>query len=1187
MMFDAGSGGSSPLAQAIQRRKKQDPFAFLKPIGDAASAAGAAVGNVIAEARKVPVVGGAMDALSAVGDATYKTPIGLAALGADAVLGTGLSAAAQRANAGRPWWELPKTATNTVSEAFGQVASDDAQTPLARAIAGLGRGAEQVGSFVAPIPGSAAALRLAGRGANALPAALESSVGRPAPGAGVFASRQGAPVTAGRRVPDATPDPVEAAKRQIAESLARQKANPTPKEELAVRYPVSKRDLDRMREKGQPVAGETPKADVADAAEDSLLKQLQDSIRARGVDPDTLAPLPKDIPPYTPKPPSEFVKASPVKTSIHDANEAAIAAAQKGDFDGVQAALDQVKAAGGSIKHTAKRLRDAGILRFTDGEVAGFAKKGEPEAPETMLRSAIRKRQNARVERPIWADDLESVGGKIEQDGTVIVYHATTADKAQSILKEGRLIRPANAPDNYGVYVSSSPRVADDYGDGTVVALRVPARDMKPDDLFPGRRLDFQIDTRGGEYRPIEVLRVERVRGESRAGPPSETPNDTTPPPTSGGGSVSSNVVPMSWARQKQLNKETIEQLNARIAEVRAREAARTAPKGGTPPPPADVPPTPPTTPTPVVPPSGFDKFLSAWNLPKAIKSSLDLSAPFRQGILLSAGHPREFFGAFKPMLQALRSDDFTKALDAEIRRVERPGLYLAPVDDAAGLAAREEVLMSNLAGKIPGVSASNRAYVTFLNKLRADVYDTVSDGWTKGGKSPTDADLRGLGDVINHFTGRGDIPMVSDRMAAALNGMFFSPRYVASRFQSVGDALGVIKSPSSLAAQEAASSMVKFVGAGLTVLGLAKLAGLKVEDDPRAASFGKIQVGPYQVDIWGGEQQVARYAAQFITGQRVIASGKNAGQVQDVARGGTASRFLRSKLAPTTGFANDVLGVIGGGGATAKDRRANAGRSITEQTIGRDFMGKPVTSGTAAMGLVAPLGPKTALESISKDDNKVRGTVIALLNMLGFGTNTFEDETAAAPSAPTTTPSGGTFRLTPPGAAPTSAPSSGTFRLTPPGGARSAQPSFRLMAPGGPKPAAPALMAPGGGAPPPPDDVRSTIQRVAQESGIDHRLALAVAQIESGFNPNAVGDTDTPYSSHGVFQERLRVGRGGFTTPDPDPARQTQRFAEDVKRLLASGFQGTPGQLAAAAQRPFDAAGYARKVDAAYQGFR
>lgn len=1062
----------SDLADAIEKRKKKDdPFAALKPIGDALGNAGVVVGGVMAEARKLPVVGGALDALSAVGDATYKTPIGLAALGADAVLGTGLSGAAQRANAGRPWWELPKTAANVASDAFGKIAEDEQQTPLARAIAGLTRGTEQVGGFVAPIPGAAGAARLAGRGANALPGALENTVGKPAPGAGVFASRRAAPVSAGRTAPKGPEDAphIASAKKQIAESLARQRADmPTP-DELAVRAPISRRDLENMRRRGDPIAG-MPKTAKTPEPEPEYLTQLKDSLRARGVDPDTLEKLPKAPP--APRPASEFIKSKPDKMTVHDANEAAVSAMhdalKTGDLSGVEAALKRVEEAGGSIAHTAQRMRAAGLPVPTVGELTGMARSRA--AGNTPLGAAITKR-TAKPRTP-------------------------------------RAAKPAPA----------AP---------IVEAPAAPAA------------------------------------------------------------AATSNVYDFAYIKEmKAKNAETIAEMNRKIAAARASEAARTAP-----PPPPSGPPAPPAGATPPVPPAtGLDKFLSVWNLPKAIKASLDLSAPFRQGILLSAGHPGEFFGAFKPMLQAAKDAKFAKALDTELRATERPGLYLAPIDNAT-LGAREEAFMSSFADKIPGVSASNRAYVTFLNKLRADVYDNVLEGWNAGGKTVTDADKIGLGDVINHFTGRGDIPLVSERTASVLNGLFFSPRFVASRFQSIGDALGVVKSPSSLAAREAAQNMVKFVGAGLTILTLAKLNGLQVELDPRAAAFGKIQWGPHQVDIWGGEQQVARYTAQFITGQGVIGSGKNAGQVRDIPRGTTASRFIRSKLSPSMGKVNDVLGVVGGGGPSAKDRKANAGKPLTDQVLGRNFIGEPVTAGNLPGDLLAPLGPANAIEAIGGDDDKVRGTVVALLNMLGFGTNTFDSETPA--TAPPTTPAG-TFRLTPPGGTTTTPPATGTFQLRPPAGAPAGPgaptvPTFRLQPPGGgTRPTNPAFNAPqGAGAPRPPGDVQNIIATTAQAQGIDHRLALATAFVESNFDPNAVGDTDTPYSSHGNFQERLRVGRGGFTTPDPDPARQTERFAADVRAALAAGFKGTPGQLAAAVQRPLDPVAYARKVDAAYGSFR
>jgi hypothetical protein len=110
-----------------------------------------------------------------------------------------------------------------------------------------------------------------------------------------------------------------------------------------------------------------------------------------------------------------------------------------------------------------------------------------------------------RAPRLPWADEFEALGGHIDPDGTVLLYHATTREGAEQILREGLLRRPPDAPDSYGIYLSSSPTVAQDYGDGTVIPVRVLAADIKPDDVFPGRRIDFTARTLQGTYRPVAV----------------------------------------------------------------------------------------------------------------------------------------------------------------------------------------------------------------------------------------------------------------------------------------------------------------------------------------------------------------------------------------------------------------------------------------------------------------------------------------------------------------------------------------------------------------------------------------------------------------------------------------------------------------------------------------------------------
>lgn len=108
---------------------------------------------------------------------------------------------------------------------------------------------------------------------------------------------------------------------------------------------------------------------------------------------------------------------------------------------------------------------------------------------------------------------------------------------------------------------------------------------------------------------------------------------------------------------------------------------------------------------------------------------------------------------------------------------------------------------------------------------------------------------------------------------------------------------------------------------------------------------------------------------------------------------------------------------------------------------------------------------------------------------------------------------------------------------------------------------------------------VVATIQAVAKQLGVDPNLALATAYQESKFNPTAVGDRGT---SFGLFQLH-QGGELGSMTPQQafDPARNAQTSLSVVRQAALGG--GTPGQVAARAQRPADPTGYARSVDALY----
>ena len=80
---------------------------------------------------------------------------------------------------------------------------------------------------------------------------------------------------------------------------------------------------------------------------------------------------------------------------------------------------------------------------------------------------------------------------------------------------------------------------------------------------------------------------------------------------------------------------------------------------------------------------------------------------------------------------------------------------------------------------------------------------------------------------------------------------------------------------------------------------------------------------------------------------------------------------------------------------------------------------------------------------------------------------------------------------------------------------------------------------------------VRDTIARVAREEGVDPSYALAVAERESSFNPNA----HSSKTIHGLFQMKgdLRARYGAGDSNDPETqTRAWARFSNDLRGEMA-----------------------------------
>jgi hypothetical protein len=342
------------------------------------------------------------------------------------------------------------------------------------------------------------------------------------------------------------------------------------------------------------------------------------------------------------------------------------------------------------------------------------------------------------------------------------------------------------------------------------------------------------------------------------------------------------------------------------------------------------------------------DAALEVINVPRALMSSFDFSAPLRQGIIPTIAHPELAFKAAKEMFKNAFSQKrfdryFTNLRESnEFKVMEKSGLYIADPHDHK-LSAKEEMFMNNLAEKIPYigkiVAGSERAYVSYLNKMRADIFTKGASLLAESGKTPENSpeDYKGLASWVNNSTGRGGMSKGMENASPILNSLFFSPRLIASRLNILGlsDVASGGKGFYSKLPKEvrkmAAQDLVKFVGFGLTVLALAKLNGADVEDDPRSSDFGKIRVGDTRYDIWGGFQQYIRFITQLGTGEQKSSTSDRVTELNGKDRFGktradVATAFLRGKLAPIPSMTWDFLQ-----GRTAVGQKTDLGTEVLD----------------------------------------------------------------------------------------------------------------------------------------------------------------------------------------------------------------------------------------------------------------
>lgn len=298
-------------------------------------------------------------------------------------------------------------------------------------------------------------------------------------------------------------------------------------------------------------------------------------------------------------------------------------------------------------------------------------------------------------------------------------------------------------------------------------------------------------------------------------------------------------------------------------------------------------------------------------NLPRAVLASFDVSAAGRQGIIFSVSHPIASMKAFGRSIRAAVSLKYADDIERVTRTTtfgkmaDKFGVHSSPTGFAAKLSSKEEVYMSRIAEKIPGVAASERAFTTFLNQQRREVFAVQARKWIRRGITPKGdpKTFQQFAKFVNHATGRGSFENLSPGALTALNATFFSPRFQVSRVQVVGDLINPVTTMH--VRKVIARDLAEFYVTGMGILAMAKMGGAEVETDPRSSDFGKIQVGNTRYNYWGGFQPLATLAGRIYSGEiKSTATKKIKKKDLDMILG----TFIRTKLAPVPGRIVDVV---------------------------------------------------------------------------------------------------------------------------------------------------------------------------------------------------------------------------------------------------------------------------------------
>jgi len=273
-----------------------------------------------------------------------------------------------------------------------------------------------------------------------------------------------------------------------------------------------------------------------------------------------------------------------------------------------------------------------------------------------------------------------------------------------------------------------------------------------------------------------------------------------------------------------------------------------------------------------------------------------------------------------------------------------------------------EELFSSNMMEKIPFYGAlvrgSERNMVVGLNLLRLSVFKEMAQ---RPGIS-TEA-LGAWADYINVATGQGNVE-VFGKTLKILNATVFSPKFVISRVQTPYYMAKAAWSHKELRGP-IAKDMIGTVSSGMLALGLAAMAGAKVQmDDPESSDWGKIVIGNTRIDIFAGFQQPARVVA-FIMKSALAGVGL------------TKMNTRKDILDTATGFAQYKISPL---------------MTIPLELIEKkNIVGQEVTPPETLIRAVTPLVAQEIYDTMKMEKDPVKVGAYGTLAILGSGVSTYK----------------------------------------------------------------------------------------------------------------------------------------------------------------------------------------------------